>query len=242
MKVELPILVTILLVLGFVAFAILALVAVRRGGQVQAAWRKLAGARGWRCEQPNEPGVSLRLHGRAGEVAWTCSLVHAPAVKTPRAIGKNRPLETLWHSRLPGRSLDGCLNLYDAASFRRLRGAAHSPLIDVMARASPGLAGRAFAAGIAAARAPAIQVGKEHFAIATGEAMSRFICPRWQAAFLRFASENAGPQLRVFTDGRELEIALLGSLEEGEQLERFIESCVQLAEATRQRVSSMKTD
>lgn len=233
MNADPPILTMLVLAVGLTAFAILTVFAVRRGGQIQDTWRKLAMARGWRCEQPDAPGVSIRLHGHTQDMAWTCSLVHAPAVNTSQTVGKGGPLETLWRTQLPGESVDGYLNLYDAESFRRLRRAADSPLMDVMAHASPGLAGNALAAGIASARAPSTPIGANHMAIATGDAMQRLIDSDWERAFQRFVSENAHPQLRIFIDAHKLEIALLGSIKETERLERFITSCVRLAEATR---------
>lgn len=235
MNTEPPVLTMAVLLAGLTAFALLTLIAVRRGKQIQGTWQKLAVARGWRYEQTTEPGVDIRLLGRTQDMAWSCSLVHAPVVNTPQTIGKSRPLETLWRTQLPDESLDGHLNLYDAVSFRRLRRAVDSPLMDVMAHVSPGLAGKALAAGITAARASATPIGANHMAIGTENAIQRLIDREREMAFQCFVRENADPPLRIFIDAHQIEIALLGAIKDAGQLERFIASCVRLAEATRQR-------
>lgn len=221
--------------IGLAGATLLTVVAWRAGDRLERNWRSLAARRGWRCEKPENPRISLRLHGTSGTVAWTCSIHTGASVHTAETPLSNiTRLETIWSTRLPGAGLDGTLELYDNTQFTALRRITGSSLMGAMARVSPGLGGRALRAGLEAANVPALAVGGGHSALASSEAARRFIGdPEWQAAFLRFAAAHPGVQQRLHLGDNQLEIALLGSIRQPERLLRFIESCLPLAEATR---------
>lgn len=235
---------TIILVVGIGLAGAVALTvfALRAGDRLERNWRALAARRGWRLEEPENPRISLRLHGTSGTLAWTCSIHTGASVHTAETPLRNiTRLETIWSTRLPGAGLDGTLNLYDNAQFTALRRIAGSALMGAMARASPGLGGRALRAGLESANAPALAVGGGHSALAGSEAARRFVAdPGWQAAFLRFAAAHPGVQQRLFLGDNQLDIALLGAIRQPDELLRFIESCLPLVEATRQRLLALE--
>lgn len=229
--------------IGLAGAALLTVVAWRAGDRLERNWRSLAARRSWRCEKPENPRFSIRLHGASGTVSWTCSIHTGASVHTAETPLSNiTRLETIWSTRLPGAGLDGTLELYDNTQFTALRRITGSSLMGAMARVSPGLGGRALRAGLEAANVPALAVGGGHSALASSEAARRFIGdPEWQAAFLRFAAAHSGVQQRLCLDDNRLDIALLGAIRQPGELLRFIDSCVALVQATLQRLAAMGT-
>lgn len=236
-----PEIVLLVVGIGLAGAVALTVMAWRAGDRLERNWRSLAARHGWRLEKPENPRISLRLHGTSATVAWTCSIHTGASVHTAETPLRNiTRLETIWSTRLPGAGLDGTLNLYDNAQFATLRRIAGSALMGAMADASPGLGGRALRVGLESANAPALALGGGHSALAGSEAARRFIAdPEWQLAFLRFAAAHPGVQQRLYLTDNRLEIALLGAIRQPDELLRFIESCLTLTQATQQRLAAM---
>lgn len=237
-----PTLVAFIVALGLLGFALLFVIAVRYGNRVQRVWQQLAQARGWRLERPSDPGESLRLHGTSDSLTWCCSLSQGPGVITGRTAGSHaRPLETVWRVRLPV-ALDGELNIFDRLRFSALQRNADAPLMQAMAKLSPGLGGQLLRTGLQAANAPAMALG-EHFMLTSNSPLAQhFGNPQWIEALEQVSHCNGNSSVRVYLGGPQLMVALPGAIADGEQLTCFILSCTRLAVATRAVLQNQGAD
>lgn len=239
-----PLIILLVVGIGFAGAVVLIVMAWRAGDRLERNWRSLTARRGWRCEKPEDPRLSLRLHGASGTLSWTCSIHTGASVHATETPLRNiTRLETIWSTRLPGVGLDGTLSLYDNAQLAALRRITGSALMGAMADASPGPGGQALRAGLKAGNTPALALGGGHSALAGSETARRLIAdPRWQLAFMRFAGIHPGVQQRLYLADNRLDIALLGAIRQSGELLRFIETCVTLAQATQQRLTAMRME